>query len=95
MMETFGRVPMFYYLLHIPVIHLAAMVVALIRSGAVIPELVGNFPLIPPKMPDGYRWQLWLLYLVWAIVVFGVLYPACWWYARRKAQKPGGWMQYI
>lgn len=30
---TFGRVPMFYYLLHIPVIHLAACIVSLVRAG--------------------------------------------------------------
>jgi len=95
MLETFGRVPMFYYLLHIPAIHIAAMIVSVIRSGRVIPELVGNFPLMPPEMPEGYQWSLGLLYLVWAIVVFGVLYPACRWYAAAKARKPGGWMQYL
>src|SRR5262245_41504930 len=32
-LETFGRVPFFYYLLHIPTIHLAAVIVSLIREG--------------------------------------------------------------
>src|SRR5207237_310532 len=32
---TFGRVPLFYYLLHIPVIHTAACVVSLVREGRV------------------------------------------------------------
>ena len=94
-LEVFGRVPMFYYLLHVPVIHVAAMIVSVLRSGAVIPQLVGNFPLMPPAMPDGYRWSLGLLYLVWAIVISCVLYPACRWYAGAKARRPGGWMQYI
>ena len=94
-LEVFGRVPMFYYLLHVPVIHVAAMIVSVLRSGAVIPQLVGNFPLMPPAMPDGYRWSLGLLYLVWAIVISCVLYPACRWYAAAKARRPGGWMQYI
>jgi uncharacterized membrane protein len=94
-LDVIGRVPMFYYLLHIPVIHVAAMLVSVIRTGRVIPQLVGNFPLQPPPMPEGYRWSLGLLYLVWAIVVAGVLYPACRWYAAAKARRPGGWMQYI
>jgi uncharacterized membrane protein len=94
-LHTCGRVPMFYYLLHIPVIHLAAMGVSVLRTGSVIPQLVGNFPMRPPPMPDGYRWSLGLLYFVWAIVVCGVLYPACRWYAARKATSPGGWMQYV
>ena len=38
-LTTFGRVPMFYYLLHIPVIHLAACIVSLIREGQVNPAL--------------------------------------------------------
>jgi uncharacterized membrane protein len=94
-LATLGRVPMFYYLLHIPVIHLSAMLVSLARSGTVIPQLVGNFPFRPPQMPDGYRWSLALLYLIWALVVCGVLYPACRWYAARKASRPLWWMPYL
>jgi uncharacterized membrane protein len=82
-LETFGRVPLFYYVLHIPLIHLAAMVVSLVRTGAVTPWLFGNHPLEPPEPPDGYRWSLPLLYFVTAICV-GVLYVACRWYARRR-----------
>ena len=43
--ETFGRVPMFYYLLHIPLIHLAACVVSLVREGHVDAWLFTNHPL--------------------------------------------------
>ncbi|MBI3790052.1 MAG: DUF1624 domain-containing protein [Gemmatimonadetes bacterium] len=93
--HLFGRVPMFYYLVHIPAIHLAAMVVSVVRAGSVIPQLVGNFPLMPPRMPDDYQWSLGLLYLVWAVVVVGVLWPACRWYAGYKARHPGGWVRYI
>ena len=40
MLATFGRVPMFYYLLHIPTIHIAALLVALVRERQVHPEVV-------------------------------------------------------
>ena len=84
-LAVFGRVPLFYYVLHIPLIHLAAIAVSMIRTGTVTPWLFGNHPLEPPEPPDGYRWSLTLLYLVTAICV-GVLYIACRWYAdRRKA----------
>lgn len=83
-LEVFGRVPLFYYVLHIPLIHLAAIAVSLIRTGTVTPWLFGNHPLEPPEPPDGYRWSLTLLYLVTAVCV-GVLFVACRWYARRKA----------
>lgn len=81
-LELFGRVPLFYYVLHIPLIHVAAIVVSVIRTGAVTPWLFGNHPLEPPDPPDGYRWSLWLLYLVTAICV-ALLYLACRWYVAR------------
>jgi uncharacterized membrane protein len=93
-MTTFGRVPLFFYLLHIPLIHALAMVVSLIREGAVNPWLFGNFPAEPGKLPAGYMWSLPLLYLVFAIAI-ALLYPACRWYAQRKAAKPAAWMTYI
>jgi uncharacterized membrane protein len=93
-MATFGRVPLFYYLLHIPLIHVAAMVVSLLRDGTVSPWLFGNHPLDPPPLPDGYQWSLPLLYLVTAVVV-ALLYFPCHWYGRVKQRKRAAWMSYI
>ncbi len=93
-METFGRVPMFFYLLHIPLIHALALVVSLIREGHVNPWLFGNFPMEPGKLPEGYRWSLGLLYLVF-VVAIAILYPVCRWYSERKRTRPVGWMRYI
>ncbi len=65
--------PLFYYVLHIPLIHVAAIVVSLIRTGSITPWLFGNHPLEPPEQPPGYRWSLGLLYLVTAMCVVGAL----------------------
>lgn len=86
MATTFGRVPFFYYLLHIPVIHLAACGVSLIREGRVNPWLFGNHPMAPPDVPEGYVWSLGLLYLVFAICVIALYFP-CRWFARVKARR--------
>ena len=51
-------------MLHIPTIHVAAIVVSLLREGRVNPWLFGNHPVAPPPVPDGYTWSLPLLYLV-------------------------------
>jgi uncharacterized membrane protein len=91
---VFGRVPMFYYLLHIPVIHLSAVIVSLAREGRVNPWLFGNHPAMSPPPPEGYMWSLALLYGVFVIVV-AILYFPCRWYARRKATNPAPWMRYI
>jgi uncharacterized membrane protein len=91
---TFGRVPMFYYLLHIPAIHLAAVIVSLVREGRADPWLFANHPMMNPPPPDGYMWSLSLLYAVFIVVVAALYFP-CRWYARRKATAPAAWMRYI
>jgi uncharacterized membrane protein len=93
-LSTFGRVPMFFYLLHIPLIHASALVVSLIREGRVDPWLFGNHPMAPPPVPDGYRWSLPLLYLVFAIVI-ALLYWPCKWYADLKSRRRSRVLTYI
>jgi uncharacterized membrane protein len=92
--ETFGRVPMFYYLLHIPLIPLAACVVSLLREGHVDPWLFTNHPLDPGPLPTGYMWSLPLLYLVYAVCLV-LLYFPCRWYANLKATKRSKLLSYI
>jgi len=89
---TFGKVPMFYYLLHIPAIHFAAVLISLARQGRVDPWLFANHPWGAPA--PGYTWSLPLLYAVF-IVMVALLYVPCRWYARRKATNPAPWMRYI
>jgi uncharacterized membrane protein len=91
---VFGRVPLFYYLLHIPVIHAAAVVVSLAREGRVNPWLFGNHPMMPPPVPDGYTWPLPLLYLVFAAVI-AILYVPCRWFAGVKAERRTGLLRYL
>jgi len=92
MMTTFGRVPMFYYLLHIPLIHATALLVWLMRDGAAHPERFASAPYV--SIPADQRWSLALLYLVWAAVV-AILYPLCVWYARTKARRQDSWLRYL
>ncbi|HUR79682.1 MAG TPA: heparan-alpha-glucosaminide N-acetyltransferase domain-containing protein [Thermoanaerobaculia bacterium] len=93
-LEVFGRVPFFYYLLHIPLIHIIAVLVSLVRTPESTGWLIGNFPMLPADVPPGYRWPLWMLYLVWALVVL-ILYFACRGYARVKAERTARWMKYV
>jgi len=91
---TLGRVPFFFYMLHIPLIHALALVVSLARLGAVSPWLFTNHPMGNPPPPDGYTWSLGLLYLVWAIAV-AILYPACRWFAELKARRRDAWLSFL
>ena len=83
---------MFYYLLHIPTIHIAALLVALVRERQVHPEWYASAPFT--SVPPDHRWSLWLLYVVFALVV-AALYPVCRWFDRVKAQRESGWIRYI
>jgi len=91
---VFGRVPFFYYLIHIPLIHAIAVAVSLVRSGAISPWLFTNHPMGNPPAPEGYTWSLGLLYLVWAIVIL-LLYFPCRWFAELKARRKDWWLSYL
>jgi len=91
---TFGRVPFFYYVLHIPLIHALALVVSAIRLGAVSPWLFTNHPMANPPAPEGYPWSLGLLYLVWAIAIVLLYFPNRW-YAELKARRRDWWLKYL
>jgi uncharacterized membrane protein len=91
-LTTFGRVPFFYYLLHIPLIHALALIVNLLRSGAAHGERYTTAPYV--SIPPDQRWSLAMLYLVWLIAV-AMLYPLCRWYAQRKARTPQPWMRFV
>ena len=92
--ETFGRVPLFFYLLHIPLIHFAACLVSVCREGDIDPWLFANHPLAQSPPPDGYRWSLSLLYLVYGLCLF-VLYFACRWFVRVKQENKAVWLSYL
>jgi uncharacterized membrane protein len=93
-LTVFGRVPFFFYVLHIPLIHAMALVVSRIRLGAVSPWLFANHPMGNPPPPDGYTWGLGTLYFVWLGAVL-LLYPACRWFADFKMRRKDWWLSYL
>lgn len=90
----FGRVPFFFYLLHIPWIHFLAIVVSKIRLGEVSPWLFANHPMGNPPAPDGYAWELWQLYGVWAFSI-PPLYWACRCFDHFKNQRHYRWLTFF
>jgi uncharacterized membrane protein len=93
-LTVFGRVPFFFYVLHIPLIHALALVVSVARTGTMNPWLFANHPMGNPPAPDGYAWSLALLYLVWAVAIV-ILYLPCRWYADLKARSASRWLSFL
>jgi uncharacterized membrane protein len=93
---VFGRVPLFYFLVHFFLIHLLAFPFAFIRYGHAAflldpaPSMGGPANLYPP----GYGYPLWVVYAVWFAVV-ALMYPICLWYARLKERRRDWWLSYL
>jgi uncharacterized membrane protein len=93
-LAVFGRVPFFYYVLHLPLIHVAAVAISLVRTPAHTSWLVANHPMTPPEVPAGYMWSLTLLYVVTAAVIVALYFP-CRWFAAVKARRKDVWLSYL
>ena len=78
---TFGRVPFFYYVIHIYLIHALAVVTAFAMTGVLTTSPEISFSLIG-------------VYLIWLLVIV-LLYPICRWFAELKENGTGWWWAYL
>lgn len=89
---VFGRVPMFFYILHLYLIHSLAVVVALVFHQPYQWLLHGAF--IANSMPDGYGHGLPFIYLMW-LTVLVILYFPCRWFMGVKQRRRDWWLSYF
>ena len=92
---VFGRVPLFYFVLHLPLIHLLAVVACYAMNGAVhwmfeSPNL-GAYPFTPPPV---WGLSLPVIYVLWVGVIVA-LYPVCAWFASVKQRRREWWLSYL
>jgi uncharacterized membrane protein len=84
----FGRVPLFFYLLHLPLIHGLALLNARVRVGP------------PPPGANPWEWGTRAAYdlpgvhIAWMAIIL-ILYPLCARYDAYKRARPGGWTRYL
>ncbi|HTE32687.1 MAG TPA: heparan-alpha-glucosaminide N-acetyltransferase domain-containing protein [Chryseolinea sp.] len=91
--KIIGRVPMFYYLIHLLLIHLSAFALNQIVYGNIHQDWYESAPFV--RLAEENRWGLPLLYLVWIIDVV-ILFYVCKWYATYKSKhREIGWTKYI
>lgn len=86
---VFGRVPLCFYVLHLPVIHLAAGLTAL-AAGYGTHVLTRSFMDFPATWGLGLGW----VYAIWAMVVLA-LYPICKAFADIKRRRRDWWLSYL
>lgn len=85
MLITFGRVPLFYYLLQWIVAHGLAVVLTYL-AGKSTGYLFLNFPASATEAPPDAGFPLWVVYAAWLGGVL-LLYPLCRWYGRIKERR--------
>ncbi|MEI8395611.1 MAG: heparan-alpha-glucosaminide N-acetyltransferase domain-containing protein [Rhodospirillaceae bacterium] len=86
---TFGKVPFFYYILHLPLIHVTALIWKLAVFGVDFSGAAG-----PNQFPPTYHPSLILCYSVWLLTIM-VLYRPCLRFARYKAANKAWWLSYF
>jgi len=90
--RTYGRVPMFYYILHFYIIHTIAIIVFFAQGFSTSEIVTKNNPFL--FKPPGFGFGLAGVYAVW-LFVFLVLYPLCKKYNRYKSTHRQWWLSYI
>lgn len=93
---VFGKVPMFFYLIHIPVIHGMGVVAAII-SGRPASDMVNFTTWVTANAQlVGYGFSLLVVYVMW-IVTIVLLYPICLRFSKYKAanQQNKKWLSYF
>ncbi len=93
--SVYGRVPLFYYVFHIYLIHLIALTAAVL-TGFRWTDMTSFYTWID-GMPNlkGYGFSLGVVYLIW-IGIVAFLYPFCKWYDRYKfSHREKWWLSYL
>ena len=90
-LSVFGKVPMFYYLLHFSLISLGTLFWTWAAFGKPY-----NLAFAPPgePLPAAYQPSLLRVYVVWVVVVL-LLYWPCRWYQGYKQRNTHWWLSYL
>jgi uncharacterized membrane protein len=91
---VFGRVPFFYYILHILIIHFFALIILVITGGDWKILILNESAFTSAKFAS-YGYPLWVVYLIWISIVL-LLYPLSKKYMIYKASnKDKWWLSYL
>jgi uncharacterized membrane protein len=90
---TLGRVPFFFYVVHLAVIHGLAVLLSLWRYGDASWLFVSP-PWDQDLYPKGYGYSLPVVYALYGLVLL-LMWPVCRWYAGLKRCRHDWWLSYL
>ena len=89
-LRTFGRVPLFFYVLHILLAHVAAVIAGLVTGagtdGLIVHSIFG--------LPADWGFGLPVVYGMW-LAVMVISYPLCRWFSDLKKRRNDWWLAYL
>jgi uncharacterized membrane protein len=91
---TFGRVPLFYYLLQWIVAHAAGLLLAVAAGHALWPFFANPMTILVRGLPADFGFPLWVVWAAWVVGAV-LLYFPCRWYAGVKARRRDWWLRYL
>jgi uncharacterized membrane protein len=91
---VFGRVPLFYFIVHFYILHIAALAAHLIISGKSISEIDFHLSAGLGGIAPGVGYSLIWTYAVWITLII-ILYPVCRWYNNYKSTHTHWWLSYL
>lgn len=86
---VFGKVPFFFYIVHLYVIHILAMLM-LVYQGRDWREYILSAREIISGRLSNFGLSLEAVYIIWILVVV-LLYPLCRWYQKHREKYPSRW----
>jgi uncharacterized membrane protein len=91
-LKNFGQAPFFFYILHIPILHLFGIILALV----VFNDASWLFGAPQPPSPEGltYGFELLPTYIAWITVVIILYFPSKW-FAEFKTRRKDWWISYL
>jgi uncharacterized membrane protein len=94
-LKIYGRVALFYYLLHLFLIHLVAMIIFFVRGNTMEEAIAAKATSPFYFVIAGEGYNLPMVYVIWILIV-AALYPLCKGYDRYKTNhKEKWWLSYL
>lgn len=91
---TFGRVPFLYYIMHLYLIHIIALIFAEFSGFGWRIMILESWVTETPTL-KGYGFPLWVVYAVWIFAIV-LLYPVCKIFdIYKQAHKDKWWLSYL